>query len=408
MPVLLVKIGLDPLRPSALGIIRSLGRVGVTVNVVGERARDPVGVSRYVGDRLDWYATGDEDPDSLVSGLLDCAKEIGRKSIVACTDDAAAILIAERRQELSQWLISQPVPPTLPRSLVSKKALAELCREHGVLTPDASFPKTWRELESFTAQSRFPIVAKNLNPFSRRDQSSGITRLVMSRDALLRSASTWTEPFDVMLQEYLPAETSEDWFVHAFAATSSETLITFTGQKIRSWPPYAGFTADGRATPNEELAELARKLLRNLGYKGPADLDWRRDLRDGGYRLLDFNPRFGRQFRIFQSPHGFDMARLLHLDMTSRPLPEIDQLHGLRFVDDYFVLPSSYLIWKQSGGRRTRESKPGRERASSVRGRLRVPELAWFATDDPLPFFVLIIRSGWGLLRRYLRLRAAE
>jgi D-aspartate ligase len=403
VPVLLVKVGTDQLRPSALGIMRSLGRVGVTVNIVGERAGDPVAASRYVGRRLEWSTAGTDDTESLIAGLAECAEQIGRKSIVACTDDAAAILIAEHRQELSEWLIVPPVPAGLPRSVATKSLLAEICRDRGVLTPEAAFPKTRRELEAFAGKSSFPVVVKSLDPLALRDQPLESSQIVSSAEDLCRVASSWEEPFDVMLQEYLPRETSEDWFVHAYAASSSDRLITFTGQKLRSWHPYAGFTAEGIAMPNEELDGLARKLLQDLDYKGPVDLDWRRDLRDGGYRLLDFNPRFGRQFRIFQSQQGLDIARLLHLDMTSHPLPDVDQLNGRRFIDDFFLVPSSYRIWRQNGGRRTRESNLNRRRLSSVRNGPRRPELAWFSSDDPLPFFFLIFRTSWGFVRRLVR-----
>jgi D-aspartate ligase len=407
VPVLLVKVGSDQLRPSALGIMRSLGRVGVAVNIVGERAGDPVAASRYVGRRLEWSTAVTEDTESLVAGLAECAQQIGRRSIVACTDDAAAIFIAEHRQELSEWLIVPPVPAGLPRSVATKSLLAEICRDRGVLTPEAAFPKTRRELEAFSGKSSFPVVVKSLDPLALRDQPLQSSQIVSSPEDLSRVASSWEEPFVVMLQEYLPRDTSEDWFVHAYAASSSDRLITFTGRKLRSWHPYAGFTAEGIAMPNEELDGLARKLLRDLDYKGPADLDWRRDLRDGGYRLLDFNPRFGRQFRIFQSQQGLDIARLLHLDMTSRPLPEVDQINGLRFIDDFFLVPSSYRIWVQNGGRRTRESDVDRRRSPSTRRGPRLPELAWFSSDDPMPFFFLIFRTGWAFVRRLMHRKAA-
>lgn len=42
--------------------------------------------------------------------------------------------------------------------------------------------------------------------------------------------------------------------------------------------------------PNPAVERLARGLVAALGYRGVADLDFRRDPGTGAYHLLDFNP----------------------------------------------------------------------------------------------------------------------
>jgi len=38
------------------------------------------------------------------------------------------------------------------------------------------------------------------------------------------------------------------------------------------------------------------------------DLDYRFDKRDGQYKLLDFNPRIGAQFRLLVDDNGLDVG----------------------------------------------------------------------------------------------------
>ena len=123
------------------------------------------------------------------------------------------------------------------------------------------------------------------------------------------------------MQEYIPRERAEDWFVHLYCDDSSNCLLTFTGVKVRSWPPHTGATASAYAVPNDALVNLAERLCKEIGFQGIADLDWRLDKRDGQYKLVDFNPRVGNQFRLFETAEGVDVVRALHLDLTGRPVP---------------------------------------------------------------------------------------
>jgi D-aspartate ligase len=66
--------------------------------------------------------------------------------------------------------------------------------------------------------------------------------------------------------------------------------------------------------PNDTLAEQASKFRRALRFRGVVDLDWRFDKRDGHFKLVDYNPRLGAQFRLIQTRAGIDVVRALHLD----------------------------------------------------------------------------------------------
>ncbi len=143
----------------------------------------------------------------------------------------------------------------------------------------------------------------------------------------------------LMLQEFIPAAPGHDWFFHGYSdGPGAGCQPACTGVKDRSYPAYAGLTSFGRCVPNRPLRDAATGLLARIGYRGIADLDLRLDARDGQYKLLDFNPRLGAQFRLFTSDSGLDMVRAAYLDLTGQPVvpagaPAADaghraQLHG--------------------------------------------------------------------------------
>ena len=125
-----------------------------------------------------------------------------------------------------------------------------------------------------------------------------------------------------MLQEFIPGGIDQDWFFHGYCDAASTCRPAFTGVKERSYPAHAGLTSLGRCEPNAVLSDQVTALLGKLGYRGILDLDLRLDRRDGEYKLLDFNPRLGAQFRLFQTTAGVDVATAAYLDLTGAAIPE--------------------------------------------------------------------------------------
>ncbi|MCK1818296.1 ATP-grasp domain-containing protein [Streptomyces sp. XM83C] len=381
VPGLIVKFGDYPLHHGGVGAIRSLGRLGVPMYAVTEDRYTPAAASRYLTRAFPWRTTGTEEPERLVEGLLRIGRRIGRPAVLIPTDEEAAVLIAEHQEALDGHFLFPRVDPGLPRRLASKQGLHDLCAEHGIASPPAAFPESYADIVAYAGSARFPVVAKNREAFVRRARPAvnGTTR-IDTREGLLALARDWGEPPGVILQEYLPREDAEDWIVHACFDAHSAPLAMFTGVKVRSWPPHAGMTANAYAVDNPELADLAARFIKQIGFSGIIDLDLRFDRRDGQYKLLDFNPRMGAQFRLFETESGVDVVRALHLDLTGRTVPEGEQRAGRRYIVENIDLPA-LLAYRRSGY--TTPHAPARPSGT---------ELAWLAGDDPLPFLTMLAR----------------
>ncbi|MET8410748.1 ATP-grasp domain-containing protein [Streptomyces sp. NPDC005195] len=381
VPGLIVKFGDYPLHHGGVGAIRSLGRLGIPMYAITEDRYTPAAASRYLRRAFVWPTTGTEEPERLVEGLLRIGRRIGRPTVLVPTDEEAAVLIAEHQEELAERFLFPRVDAKLPRRLASKQGLHELCVEHGIPSPAAAFPQSYEEIERFAASARFPLVAKNREAFVRRSRPAvnGTTRIA-TREGLLALARDWGGNPGVILQEYLPREEAEDWIVHAYFDADSTPLAMFTGVKVRSWPPHAGMTANAYVVDNPELADLAARFIKQIGFSGVIDLDLRFDRRDGLYKLLDFNPRMGAQFRLFENESGIDVVRAMHLDLTGRTVPEGEQRAGHRYIVENIDLPA-LLAYRRSGY--TTPHAPAR--ASGT-------ELAWLASDDLRPFFTMLAR----------------
>jgi D-aspartate ligase len=392
---LVLNFGAYPFHQSALGIIRSLGRVGVPVFAIQRQSCIPSAVSRYLTKRFLWPMDA-QDGDRFLEGMARIGKVLDRPTVLVSADDLSALLIAEHAEELaSRFLFARP-PASLPRTLANKRCLYELCRRLGIACPHTDFPSSREEVLDIASHTQFPVVVKASEPWvlPRGIKStaivSGRQQLIDYYDNFWRQAPATT----LMIQEMIPASSSEDWFVHGYCDEQSNPTAIFTGVKLRSYPAFAGPTTLGRAVGNDALRQQAINLFSAIGYRGIMDLDYRLDRRDGRYNLLDFNPRIGAQFRLFEDHNGIDVVRALHLDLTGRGVRSGPQIEGRTFIVEMQDLLASFSYYR-SGDLGIREW------LHSLRG---VAEGAWCAADDPLPFLLACPWMLFGAASRVLHL----
>lgn len=391
-PSVVLKLGDNPFDHGGLGAARSLGRLGVTVYAVDRSTGTPPLASRYVRGRWLWHPDPD-DAGQVREGLMRLAERIGRPAVLIPTDDLSAVFLAEEGEALRPWFLFPDQPSGLPRRVIDKYALFSLCRELDVPCVATELVRSVEEAEEFAARVGFPLVVKVRVPWQSSDGGPiRRTTILGSRQELVAFFRHVRAGDGMLVQEHIPGGRGHDWFFHGYCDGASQCRPAFTGVKERSYPAHAGPTALGRATRNPELVAEVRDLLGRLSYRGILDLDMRLDARDGRYKLLDFNPRLGAQFRVFRDSAGVDVAVAAHLDLTGRPVPHGAQIDGRAFLVENYDLPATFDYWRRG------ELDPYRW-LNSVRG---VDELAWFAWDDLRPFGLMCRRVGGRIGRRMI------
>ncbi len=400
-PAVVLKFDPNVMHHGGLGAIRSLGRMGVPVYGVQESAWAPAGHSRYLRRKVVWQPSG-LAPDRIRAGLLRLSEYIGRPAVVIPTDDAAAIFLAEHGEALrGRFLFADP-PAGLPRQLAGKQSLHRLCAELDFPSPRSCQPSSAAQAVAAAADFGYPVVAKLARPW--QSTSHQLSTQIVGNPADLTASWQQAEASGagLMLQEYIPAAPGHDWFFHGYADSASVCKPACTGVKDRSYPAHAGLTSFGRCVPNAQLRAQVTGLLAQLSYRGIADLDLRLDDRDGRYKLLDFNPRLGAQFRLFTGPGGLDVVRAAYLDLTGQAVTGADPAPGRTFMVESYDPLTAVSYWR--GGELRLRDYLAATRA--------VDETAWFAADDLRPFELMCMRMGWRMLSRpvaaRIRQRTAE
>ena len=366
-----------------LGIVRSLGRLGIPVYGIDKSRSAPGLMSRYCRGKFIWDVDA-ASAEASVEFLLDVGRKIHGRPFLIPTTDESMILVADNAEVLKEWFVVPDVPAETIRALCNKKDMYSLARRFDVPTAEAFFPRSKDDLASYLEYVNFPVVLKGIDGGRLERRTGKKMVIVHSKQELLENYARLEDPQhpNLMLQEYLANGENADWMFNGYFNQNSECLFGFTGKKIRQNPVYTGMTSLGVCLQNKVVAEITQRFAKAICYKGILDVDFRFDPRDKTYKILDFNPRIGATFRLFSGKNGLDVARALYLDLTGQPVPPDEMLEGRKWVVEDKDIRSSYDYFKD---RRI----TFRSWVTSFR---EVQEAGYFSSDDLVPFVMVWLK----------------
>jgi len=295
----------------ALGVVRSLGRLGVDVYGVHANDQAPAFKSRYCRGAFLWDLEKAPTNES-VSFLCDhVSRTIGSRAILLPSNDETALFIAENEPSLRSGFSFPNTPADLVHVLYDKRKMYLLARQLGIPTPECFFPTSAAEVTRFSGHARFPLVLKAIDGAAVSKRAGKKTVIARSPQDLLQQYQLMEDPQrpGLIIQDYIPGEA---WTFNGYFNQNSECLFGSTGKKLRQAPAYSGMISLGVCEKNEVLESMTKYFAKTIGYKGILDIDYCHDPRDGTYKVLDVNPRLGASFRLFVGVDDMDVVRALY------------------------------------------------------------------------------------------------
>jgi D-aspartate ligase len=394
VPIFVLRSNDDVFQHGPLAVARSAGRLGIPVHGVCGSHWEPLGLSRY-SQPGDTGLDSDLPDDQKLEALLTVGSRLG-PAVLIPVDDVSTIFVEDHSTDLRRHFLFPEQPPNLCRRLSSKREMHDLCRDVGIPTPACGFPQSEAELLLLAAESEFPVVLKQSDPWlPSADPDASSVLIAHDHQTLVdgyRRMESWERP-NVIVQEYIPGGSDSIWIFNGYFDGDSQCLAGFTGRKLRQRGPHTGPATLGECVANETVAAATLRLAEKIGYRGIIDIGFRHDQRDGLYKLLDVNPRLGGSFRMFVGDNGLDVVRAQYLDLTGQAVPESVAPDGRKWVVEPYDLVSAVQLAREG-------SLPLSEWLRSWRG---LREAAWLTRDDPLPFVAMGLRMLLVGLRRLAR-----
>ncbi|KJV24710.1 hypothetical protein [Luteibacter yeojuensis] len=372
--------------PTALGILRSLAVAGIPAYV----ACPPDDLTA----RSRWYRPTPGEPWDGKPGpqALEAlrAMPLERAVIIPGADDAA------------MWLADLPATDLGHRFLVSSssRAAQELLQDKSVFAgyvaaAHVPHPRTFRlaslaDVDAVPIRQLDRVFIKPVNSQKFSDVVGVKGVWVQTRDALREAwARFHAQGFSVMAQEYVPGPATEHFFVDGFRDASGGYTGLFARRRMRMSPPDFGNSSCSRSIPLDDVAPAVRhvrRLLDGLDYRGIFSAEFKRDPRDGEFRILEVNTR-AWTYVEFAARRGINVCDMAWRDAQGLPVPRAPRAYenGKLCVDLYHDLS----CMRVTRGRRT--DSYGQVFSQWLRADLHV-----FRFDDPLP----ALHAVMGMLRK--------
>jgi D-aspartate ligase len=283
-----VAVVLQASGPNALGIIRGLARARIPV-VATDHDPGALGLrSRYAAAHV--LPDPIAEPVSFVDGLLQLGERIGERPVLFATHDDALSAIGPREAEVDAlfrrpWSPWQTLEPILDKS--HQHAVA---RRIGFPIPETFEPASAAELEQIIDHLRFPVVLKPREQAAFRARFRAQVLEANGPDELRRRFSE-AKSFRLQISEVIPGGDEQLWTLGSYRNADGVPIGSFTGHKLRQWPPRFGTARSAEAGWDPELAMRCHALLDALDYHGISQVEVKRDPRDGRDVLIEVNPR---------------------------------------------------------------------------------------------------------------------
>jgi D-aspartate ligase len=301
---------------NGLAAIRSLGRAGVRVLALDYRPGALGFRSRYAEPVLTPDPQDEEAFVSFLAGL-----ELHAPAPLFATHDEPLNAIARAADRLGdRFLCPFPRWERLSR-IQDKRSQLEAAEAAGIPVPRTAYPSSAEEARSAAERLGWPVLVKpsSTEGFKRR---FGKQAFRCETAAEVERAYGDAEPYAPMVQEVVPGGDGELYTLGSYLTRAGEPLGVFCGRKLRQTPPGVGTCRVGEAVWVEEVVEQGLTLLRALDFHGLSQVEFKRDTRDGSFRLMEVNPRLW-QWHGLASACGVDLPVIAYRDLTGERLEPV-------------------------------------------------------------------------------------
>jgi predicted ATP-grasp superfamily ATP-dependent carboligase len=290
---------------NALCAIRNLGQHGCEVMACAPGRASLGFLSRHCAKRL-ICPSPYHHPEEFVAWVADVMEREGI-DVALPIGDASTVELSRYKDRL-QHPERVPIADWPSMSVAASKSLTlGLATRLGV-----PVPRTYERPEEV---ERFPVVVK-------ASKGSGRVRYVNSTEELAASGTS-----DVVIQEYIPGE---GWgFFGLF--DHGQLVAKFMHRRLREYPVTGGASTAAESAHDPQLEDLGLRLLNELHWHGVAMVEFKKDARDGQYRLMEINPKFWGSLDLAIAA-GVEFPWLtVRLAVGDRFLPVLQYPVGVRF-----------------------------------------------------------------------------
>lgn len=322
-----------------LGVIRALGSKGVPIKVFYYEKKDMGYVSKYVEERI-YTPHPEKDEEGYINLLIEHSKRFG-KSLLIPADDSTLLVVSRHKDLLEKYFIVAITEWSITERFINKKFTYALADSVGVPSPKTMVPQSLEDVENYGKDIAYPCVVKPC--ISHHFYNIFREKLIRVENfsQMVSAYNQATEAgLEVMLQEYIPGDDLHSVNYNSYF-WNGEPLVEFTANKLRQSPSGFGVPSVVVSKNMPEIIEAAREILKAMGFYGYSCTEFKKDDRDGLYKLMEVNGRYNRSV-LLSVRCGINFPWIQYKHLVRSELPSANSFKVLDCAVGRKAIPKSY------------------------------------------------------------------
>lgn len=233
---------------------------------------------------------------------IEFLKQFSIKPFLFFATDDWMYMVGENEEEFLKYahIIQSPWKETI--KLYNKKLLYSLAEEYGVPYPKTIEVDSLLKLNSILDEFVFPCIVKPQLTVDQNEVKSAHVKTYhrTQRFESKQKAMEWVESmtsahvdFPVLVQEFIPGDATNLYTLTSYSDKEGNLIAGSIGHKLRQFPPEAGRITAGILEYDEKLKQTGELFLKTIKFNGVANTEFKYDSRDGKFKLMEINTRFG-------------------------------------------------------------------------------------------------------------------
>jgi predicted ATP-grasp superfamily ATP-dependent carboligase len=373
---------------NAVSVARSLTSAGVEVYTLGA-ASSPVRHSRACGTFVE-FGGGVDVQAQWLHWLMTGPR---RGALLPCSDEALEMIVRNRERLVDLGYRPFEVDDEVALVMLDKARTYALARELGISAPLTLTVRTVDDVARVGDEIGYPCALKPLHShvFQRHCGARTKAFVVVGPEELLTRFLEMSElGVQMLATEIIPGADDRLCGYYTYLDERGEPLFHFTKRKLRQYPVGFGTGSYHITSWDPDAVKLGLAFLQGAGVRGLANVEFKRDPRDGALKLIECNHRFTAPNELVRIA-GLDLGLFVYNKLAGRPA----------------VAPQSYRtgvrLWHPIEDTRaflTLRRRGEITLAGWVASVARPTHMSVFRWEDPSPSVRTVLRRARGLWRR--------
>ncbi|MEH7123848.1 carboxylate--amine ligase [Bacillus sp. JJ1532] len=303
-----------------LSTIRCLGIHGIYTVAVDYSEEDRYGSeSKYCSERLiaPYYK---EDPKGFINYLIDYAKKQSVKPVLIPCHDSYVEIVDEHLDEIREHYLIPQTEKGLYTKVMNKEALHALAVEKGMAVPETVRIDEENFIEKVETTLKYPCIVKPTDSPAFVAHFRRKLFKVSNREELLAALEkSKNANLEVIVQRIIPGFDDHMYTFDAYLNQDAKVTHWVTCQKHRQFPINFGASVYTEQKYVQELYDIGAPFLESIGFKGFAEIEFKKDAETGKYYLIEINARITNLNNLLYEV-GVNFPYITYRELTGSPL----------------------------------------------------------------------------------------